>query len=59
MISLGFQTKNNSIFHMICELDADGNEVITFDEWIQLMASKSDQNQSKNHYNRIFKLFDH
>lgn len=32
---------------MITDLDADGNGVISFDEWVTLMTCKSNSKQTK------------
>ena len=58
MISLGFDTKNNAIFSMVCDLDADGNGVISFDEWVGLMTHKATAIQSREHFRKVFKVFD-
>jgi Ca2+-binding EF-hand superfamily protein len=58
MVSLGFDTKNNAIFSMICDLDADGNGVISFEEWVGLMTNKATATQSRDHLSKVFKLFD-
>jgi Ca2+-binding EF-hand superfamily protein len=58
MVSLGFDTKNKAIFSMICDLDADNNGVISFDEWVGLMTNKATATQSRDHLRKVFKLFD-
>lgn len=58
MVSLGYDTKNYAIFSMICDLDADGNGVISFDEWVGLMTNKATVTQSRDHSRKVFKLFD-
>ena len=40
MTSLGFESKNGSIFQMICDLDSDGNGNLDFSEWMALMTTK-------------------
>ena len=58
MISLGFETRNNSIYQMILDLDSDGNGTIDFDEWIGLMTKKTNDKESRASLKKVFDLFD-
>jgi centrin-2/centrin-1 len=43
---------------MISDLDADGNGLIDFDEWLHLMTSRVNQKESRASFDKIFSLFD-
>lgn len=58
MTSLGFESKNGSIFQMICELDSDGNGNLDFNEWFGLMTAKVGDKNTKAHYAKIFAMYD-
>lgn len=40
MTSLGFETKNQTIYQMIADLDADGSGQIDFSEFMELMTAR-------------------
>lgn len=40
MTSLGFESKNQTIYQMIADLDADGSGQIDFDEFLELMTAR-------------------
>lgn len=58
MTSLGFESKSNTIFQMIADLDTDGNGSIDFDEWLTLMTKRVTDRDSRANINKIFALFD-
>ena len=58
MTSLGFESKNGSIFQMLADLDADGSGAIDFGEWLALMTKRVNDKDSRANINKIFALFD-
>jgi Ca2+-binding EF-hand superfamily protein len=58
MTSLGFESKNGSIFQMLSDLDADGSGAIDFGEWLSLMTKRVNDKDSRANINKIFALFD-
>ncbi len=40
MTSLGFQSKNQTIYQMIADLDADGSGQIDFEQFLELMTAR-------------------
>lgn len=40
MTSLGFESKNQTIYQMIADLDADGSGQIDFEEFLELMTAR-------------------
>ncbi len=58
MVSLGFDSKNGSIFQMISDLDADGNGNIDFGEFFALMTTKISDKNSRAQYSKVFAMFD-
>lgn len=58
MTSLGFESKNGSIFQMISELDSDGNGNLDFSEWFSLMTTKIGDKNSRANYAKIFAMYD-
>merc|ERR1712217_86502 len=40
MQSLGYESKNDTIFTMLAELDKDGNASLDFEEFLDLMSEK-------------------
>ncbi len=43
---------------MVSDLDSDGNKLIDFNEWLQLMTSRVNHKDSLENFNKIFSLFD-
>jgi len=58
MTSLGFESKNGSIFQMISDLDTDGNGTIDFGEWFNLMTKRVNDKDSRANIAKIFYLYD-
>ena len=58
MVSLGFESKNQTIFQMIADMDEDGSGQIEFAEFLHLMTAHPDVAGSKANIMKIFKLFD-
>merc|ERR1711862_620359 len=60
MQSLGYESKNDTIFNMLAELDKDGNASLGFDEFLDLMSGKEgkDEKDTKEEIDKIFRLFD-
>ncbi|CAE8581986.1 unnamed protein product [Polarella glacialis] len=60
MQSLGYESKNDTIFTMLAELDKDGNASLDFEEFLDLMSGKEgkDEKDTKEEIDKIFKLFD-
>ncbi len=58
MKSLGFDTKNPAIFNMIKDFDQDGNGVISFDEFLDMMTARISDRNTRDDLRRVFNLFD-
>lgn len=58
MTSLGFESKNGSIFQMITELDSDGNGNLDFSEWLSLMTAKVGDKSTRAHFAKVFAMYD-
>jgi Ca2+-binding EF-hand superfamily protein len=58
MVSLGFDTKNGSIFQMITELDSDGNGNLDFNEFFGLMTTKISDKNTRAQYAKVFAIYD-
>jgi centrin-1 len=58
MTSLGFESKNGSIFQMITELDSDGSGNLDFDEFFGLMTTKISDKNSRSQYAKVFAIYD-
>ena len=57
MQSLGFETKNPTIYAMIADLDAYGS-AIDFEQFLEAITSKLGDKESRDGINKIFDLFD-
>jgi len=57
MQSLGFETKNPTIYSMIADLDAYG-AAIDFDQFLEAITAKLGDKESREGINKIFDLFD-
>merc|ERR1712138_293934 len=60
MQSMGYESKNDTIFTMLAELDKDGNASLDFKEFLDLMSGKEgkDEKDTKEEIDKIFRLFD-
>merc|ERR1719272_1711764 len=57
MQSLGFETKNPTIFQMIADLGTDGGQ-IDFDEFLDSITQKLGDKETRSGIQKIFDLFD-
>mmetsp|Transcript_6406 Transcript_6406/g.8921 ORF Transcript_6406/g.8921 Transcript_6406/m.8921 type:complete len:167 (+) Transcript_6406:67-567(+) len=57
MRSLGFETKNPTIFQMIADLDQDGS-TIGFEDFLDAITAKLGDKESRDGIHKIFNLFD-
>ncbi|OMJ84157.1 hypothetical protein SteCoe_14783 [Stentor coeruleus] len=58
MVSLGFEAKNATLFHVVSELDKDGSGAIDFEEFLGMMSSQMTDHDSREDIRAIFTLFD-
>lgn len=58
MISLGFDAKNQLIYQMVSDMDADGSGAIDFDEFLKLMTSRISDKDTAEDLRKVFNLFD-
>ncbi|KAJ1498203.1 hypothetical protein HMI55_005068 [Coelomomyces lativittatus] len=58
MRALGFEPKKDEIKKMIQEIDKNGTGSIDFNEFLDLMASKMAERDSREEILKAFKLFD-
>lgn len=58
MKTLGFDTKNQVIYKMIEEMDTEGDGVISFDEFLDMMTARISDKNTRDDIERVFKLFD-
>merc|ERR1712196_271274 len=60
MQSMGYESKNETIFTMLSELDKDGNASLSFEEFLELMSGKDakDEKDSREEIDKVFRLFD-
>jgi Ca2+-binding EF-hand superfamily protein len=57
MQSLGFESKNPTIYQMIADLENEGRE-IDFEEFLDAITSRLGDKETKKGINKIFDLFD-
>ena len=57
MQSLGFDSKNPTVFNMIADLENDG-DLIDFDTFLEAITSKLGDRETRAGINKIFDLFD-
>ena len=58
MQTLGFETKNQTIYQMICDLDAEGAGNLNFESFLHLMTTHVSQGSSRSALRKVFSLFD-
>jgi centrin-1 len=58
MRSLGLETKNQTVYQMIQDIDKDAKGEIDFDEFLDLMTSKLAGSDTEEDVQKIFHLFD-
>lgn len=58
MQDLGFQTKNQTIFQMVENLEADGVASIPFPEFLHLMTARTSEGDTRATLRKVFALFD-
>eukprot|EP00574_Skeletonema_japonicum_P006797 CAMPEP_0201717070 /NCGR_PEP_ID=MMETSP0593-20130828/2907_1 /ASSEMBLY_ACC=CAM_ASM_000672 /TAXON_ID=267983 /ORGANISM="Skeletonema japonicum, Strain CCMP2506" /LENGTH=160 /DNA_ID=CAMNT_0048207037 /DNA_START=77 /DNA_END=559 /DNA_ORIENTATION=- len=58
MRSLGLETKNQTVYQMIQDIDKDAKGEIDFDEFLDLMTSKLAGSDTEEDVQKIFNLFD-
>jgi Ca2+-binding EF-hand superfamily protein len=59
MASLGYESKNDTIFLMLSELDTDGSASLDFEEFLGLMSQDGkDEKDGRAEIQKIFRLFD-
>lgn len=58
MVSLGFESKNATIFQMISDLDEDGSGQLEFGEWLHLMTHRISDKSSRDAIDKVFALYD-
>jgi centrin-1 len=58
MQSLGFDTKNQTIYQMVQDIDKNCNGEVDFNEFLELMTSRLAGSDTKEDIQKIFELFD-
>lgn len=58
MNTLGLEARNQTIYQMINDLDADNSGAIEFREFLDLMTARMSDRDSKEDIRKVFKLFD-
>ena len=58
MSTLGFDSKNPAIYNMIADMDQNGNGVIEFEEFLDMMTARISDVNPREDLERVFKLFD-
>ena len=58
MQSLGFEAKNQTIFQMISDLDANKSGAIDFEEFLDMMTARMSDKDTREDINKVFRLFD-
>mmetsp|Transcript_14046 Transcript_14046/g.12019 ORF Transcript_14046/g.12019 Transcript_14046/m.12019 type:complete len:175 (+) Transcript_14046:97-621(+) len=58
MVSLGFEAKNQTIYQMISDLDADGSGAIDFKEFLDMMTARMSDKDTREDIDKVFRLFD-
>jgi centrin-1 len=58
MQSLGFDAKNATVFSIIRDIAASGEESVSFDVFVEMLTSKIGESDSREDINKVFSLFD-
>jgi Ca2+-binding EF-hand superfamily protein len=58
MDSLGLEIRAAAVYHMIGEIDKDGGGTIDFEEFLTLMTTPANENESREEIHKIFVTFD-
>ncbi|KAF4693146.1 Caltractin ICL1e [Perkinsus olseni] len=58
MQSLGFESKNPTIYQMIADLEKESNSAVDFEEFLDSITNKLGDKESREGIMRIFNLFD-
>merc|ERR1712054_185206 len=58
MNSLGLEARNQTIYQMILDMDADGSGDIDFEEFLNLMTAKMSDRDTREDIRKVFRLFD-
>jgi centrin-1 len=58
MNSLGLETRNQTIYQMISDLDADNSGSIEFKEFLDLMTARMSDRDTKEDIKKVFRIFD-
>lgn len=58
MNSLGLEARNQTIYQMITDLDADNSGAIEFKEFLDLMTARMSDRDTREDIKKVFRLFD-
>ena len=58
MDSLGLEIRAAAVYHMIGEIDRDGGGTIDFEEFLALMTTPANENESREEIHKVFVTFD-
>jgi centrin-1 len=58
MDSLGLEIRAAAVYHMIGEIDKDGGGTIDFEEFLTLMTTPANENESREEIHKVFVTFD-
>jgi centrin-1 len=57
MNSLGLEARNQTIYQMILDMDADGSGDIDFEEFLNLMTAKMSDRDTREDIRKVFRYF--
>lgn len=58
MINSGFEVKNQTIYQMISDLEADGISSVNFSDFLLMMTVRVAEKCSRENLKKVFNLFD-
>jgi centrin-1 len=58
MTNLGFEAKNQTIYQMICDLEADGVSAVNFQDFLLMMTVRTAEKDTRDNLRKVFNLFD-